>query len=238
MSTTTTTTITTPTPSLVSEPLPLYRCNDPDSASIHSTAPSYKSETPTYTSRRSHFAAEDPRSQDETPRGLPAMQFAQGFIPRPQHMSAHSHNSIPWTAVSPPRTNKQLHTAPRRASSHISPVGSLTNITISSTPCSPSSISLLALHPLEDPELVGEAAARHAREQRIYLEACLRGDDAIRQESNSWDFMLSQMSDWEDREKSWNNFRDRVTVRGSGAAASKRKSGGLGGLLAGLRGLR
>jgi len=31
--------------------------------------------------------------------------------------------------------------------------------------------------------------------------------EALKYESKGWDFMLGQMSDWEEREQSWNNFR-------------------------------
>jgi hypothetical protein len=64
--------------------------------------------------------------------------------------------------------------------------------------------------PLEDPYLVGEEAARRARTQRVYREMCLRGEEAQRYESRSWDFMHSQMADWEERQQSWSGYRRRV----------------------------
>ncbi|OJD28738.1 uncharacterized protein BKCO1_11500016 [Diplodia corticola] len=69
--------------------------------------------------------------------------------------------------------------------------------------------------PLEDPALVGEHAAKKARQQRLYREACLRQDGDMRlvQENKSWDFMLSQMADWEERERSWGRFRSEVERR-------------------------
>lgn len=64
--------------------------------------------------------------------------------------------------------------------------------------------------PLEDPYLVGEEAADRARQQRVYREMCLRGEEAARFESRSWDFMMGQMSDWEERNRSWKGFRKSV----------------------------
>ncbi|KAF2403494.1 hypothetical protein EJ06DRAFT_553792 [Trichodelitschia bisporula] len=48
--------------------------------------------------------------------------------------------------------------------------------------------------PLEDPALVGEAAAQRARAQRLYREMCMRDPDtAMYYESQGWDFMMGQM---------------------------------------------
>jgi hypothetical protein len=66
------------------------------------------------------------------------------------------------------------------------------------------------LSPLEDPQLVGERAAQQAREQRLYRERCLMGDEALRNENKGWDFMMAQMADWEERERSWMRFRESV----------------------------
>jgi hypothetical protein len=64
--------------------------------------------------------------------------------------------------------------------------------------------------PLEDPYLVGEEAARRARAQRVYREMCLKEEETSRYDSRSWDFMLGQMADWEERGQSWRNYRARV----------------------------
>jgi len=62
--------------------------------------------------------------------------------------------------------------------------------------------------PLEDPALVGEAAAARAKSSRLYRENAMRDPlEALRYESKGWDFMLGQMKDWDEREQSWNNFR-------------------------------
>ncbi|KAK5202044.1 hypothetical protein LTR16_000563 [Cryomyces antarcticus] len=64
--------------------------------------------------------------------------------------------------------------------------------------------------PLEDPYLVGQAAADAARSQRTYREFCARGAEEEKKESTQWDFMLSQMADWDERERSWRKFRTEV----------------------------
>ena len=56
-------------------------------------------------------------------------------------------------------------------------------------------------YPHEDPELVGHEAARRARERRKYRETT---------ESKQWDFMLSQIADWEECRTSWGQFKARV----------------------------
>lgn len=35
-------------------------------------------------------------------------------------------------------------------------------------------------------------------------------DMMLRQEIRTWDFMIAQMTDWEERERSWKNFRTEV----------------------------
>jgi hypothetical protein len=64
--------------------------------------------------------------------------------------------------------------------------------------------------PDEDPDLVGTEAAKAARERRLYLQKCREEREALRQESMSWDFMISQMADWKERERSWQKFRAEV----------------------------
>lgn len=74
--------------------------------------------------------------------------------------------------------------------------------------------------PREDPALVGETAAARAKAQRLYRETCMRGAEGMKHESQSWDFMLGQMTDWDERERSWTQFRREVTV-GKGRLGGK-----------------
>ncbi|KAI4144618.1 MAG: hypothetical protein LQ340_006580 [Diploschistes diacapsis] len=69
------------------------------------------------------------------------------------------------------------------------------------------------LSPLEDPELVGVAAANAAKERRLYMTRCMNGREAMRHEDKTWNFMLSQMTDWHGRERSWEGFKRNVEGR-------------------------
>ncbi len=66
-----------------------------------------------------------------------------------------------------------------------------------------------SVNPLEDPDLVGHEAAARARAQRLYMRRC-NDEEALRQEKKTWDFMLAQMADWKERERSWEKFRKEV----------------------------
>ena len=66
-----------------------------------------------------------------------------------------------------------------------------------------------SVNPLEDPDLVGHEAAATAKAQRLYMRRC-NEEEALRQEKKTWDFMLAQMADWKEREKSWEKFRKEV----------------------------
>ncbi len=60
---------------------------------------------------------------------------------------------------------------------------------------------------LEDPGLVGEVAAEEARQERLKRE---RGWGVLEQEDRRWDWLLAQMSDWEERDKSWRKLREEL----------------------------
>ena len=59
---------------------------------------------------------------------------------------------------------------------------------------------------LEDPQLVGEEAAAANRKARDRRE----GMEVLEREDMRWDWLLAQMSDWDERERCWNNFRREV----------------------------
>jgi hypothetical protein len=59
----------------------------------------------------------------------------------------------------------------------------------------------------EDPHVVGTEAAEQARRERLSRQRASDDATALRQEGQSWDFMLKQMADWEARERSWTLFR-------------------------------
>ncbi|KAG9231831.1 hypothetical protein BJ875DRAFT_468450 [Amylocarpus encephaloides] len=59
----------------------------------------------------------------------------------------------------------------------------------------------------EDPYLVGEHAAELNRQERLKKE---NGWQVLEQENVRWDWLLAQMSDWEERDKSWKKFRKEI----------------------------
>jgi hypothetical protein len=74
-----------------------------------------------------------------------------------------------------------------------------------------------SLPPNEDPDLVGQAAAERAKAQRQYRETLMREDEeakatALRLEGDSWDFMLRQMNDFEDRGRNQRSLKIRTSV--------------------------
>lgn len=227
---------------LLPEPLPLYSRHDPDAVSIHSAAPSYVSETPTYTSRRLSNVETTPRappllpplSPSQRPRGLPAVDYAPGFQSRARgSVSDLTHlnfNIGSWSSTMTSHNSRQYEAVARRRASaarsntysNTSSTTNLVSTAASSGNGSPNSSSSDVnaypanlgsssepASPLEDPYLVGEEAASRARAQRVYREMCLRGEEAAVYDSRSWEFMIIQMADWEERGSSSRNTRPR-----------------------------
>ncbi|KAK8159956.1 hypothetical protein BC567DRAFT_298374 [Phyllosticta citribraziliensis] len=194
-----------------------------------------------------------PRSQ-----GLPAPRsFAPGFESRSAHFIEPNPSSINhWSSIHSSHARQQYqNVARRRASRAVSMQSAQRTVALFEqhggsnsnnsdalrTPSPPalamSSPSAEALRPtspmrsplpLEDPSLVGEAAARRARQQRLYREACRRHEHAERMqaEGRAWDFLFAQMTDWEDRERSWGHFRHEVDARGFGLGGGGTAFGG------------
>jgi hypothetical protein len=207
------------------EPLPLYsppaRGVDSDAASIRSEAPSYRSEAPAYTPP----SATTITSRTTQQRGLPYRRYAPGFHGRAHGSIAdvqnHNYNISSWSSVRTGLASKQYeNVAKRRVQRDDAVAGLLCNLTIiqlpqaSASPSTPAPVAIVIEephNPMEDPALVGETAAARAKEQRLYRENCMRDSrEALKYESKSWDFMLAQMVDWDEREQSWNRFRTEV----------------------------
>ncbi|KAJ9635926.1 hypothetical protein H2199_008280 [Coniosporium tulheliwenetii] len=217
---------------VIPEPLPLYR-RDPDSISIRSSAPSYVSEAPTYTSRRTSIplvpsatygasSLVECSSITERGPGLPPMKDIEN----------HNYNISHWSSIHTSQQHRQYQNVARRRASKADANSILLSMTSSGVLAGPSQassssttappregsppreqaeiqaveIDITPVSPMEDPYLVGENAARKARASRIYREMCLKGDMAIRHEGKTWDFMLAQMADWEERERSWGSL--------------------------------
>lgn len=138
--------------------------------------------------------------------------------PAPRHRSQQASSEDTSTVSSA--------TAPNTMSNTMSNTISNTNSSQSPFPKNrtPQAVSAAArqgqLFPHEDPELVGEEAATLARNQRLYINSHRVGTGRLysaqetdvmrKQEARTWDFMLGQMADWEDRERSWSKFREDV----------------------------
>ncbi|KAF2684359.1 hypothetical protein K458DRAFT_250333, partial [Lentithecium fluviatile CBS 122367] len=209
------------------EPLPLYSRDDPDAISIHSAAPSYVSDTPTYHSQRTPSSLLPPLSPNQQVRGLPAPRYAPGFQSRDpdrqNNLTLRELNANSWSSTRTSNNSRQYNAVARRRANQAqanttailnslsavpersSPSSSTTNV--NTYPVQVTTSSNEPANPLEDPYLVGEEAARRARAQRVYREMCLRGEETRIYESRSWDFMWGQMSDWEERQRNWSTFR-------------------------------
>jgi hypothetical protein len=59
----------------------------------------------------------------------------------------------------------------------------------------------------EDAELVGKEVAIRNREARLRRE---NGYGVLEKEDKRWDWLLAQMSDWEERDNSWKKFRQEL----------------------------
>ncbi|MCJ1485820.1 hypothetical protein MMC06_005995 [Schaereria dolodes] len=226
--------------SQIPDPLPLYTRRDPETVSIRSSAPSYVSEAPTYHSSR----PENHRSITFTPGLQPAIYApgfnrhrSTGSV---GEISNHKFNISEWSSVSNgPQARHYQNVAHRRATiasaeddvnslaaamsspafmgrPSMSPTGDITNPMEThyekNIPEEEDSDSPIT--PLEDPDLVGHEAAARARERRIYMSRSHTDAEAMKQENKTWDFMLAQMADWKERERSWEQFRREVSRGG------------------------
>jgi hypothetical protein len=190
----------------VADSLPRYT-RDPETSSIRSAAPSYTSAAPSY-----HSAV--PRNV----RRLSSAHFAPGFTSRSlnpdiRDLEAHNYNISHWSSVSSGHQARHYHSvAMRRATiaSAQNQQAALLNAaaeTVAKIPAPGPSSPSEGLDPLEDPYVVGTKMAEQARRERLRRIGNGHGMEILRQEDRNWDFMLSQMADWKEREKSWDQFR-------------------------------
>lgn len=213
------------------EPLPLYSSRDPETASIRSAAPSYVSDTPTYKSYRTPTSLLPPLSpgQECETIGLPAPRiYAPGFAPELRNRAGGSNSDFNITRTVNARVCSAVAKRRTRADTEallsslaaVPPSSPLDSPASSSSPSSPAlessayPVQIAPFSPLEDPHLVGAEAADRARRSRVYREMCARQEATRRHESRSWDFMVGQMSDWDERRHSWNRFRSNIPSRG------------------------
>ena len=84
------------------------------------------------------------------------------------------------------------------------------------TPSTSAAEDSTPISPHEDPDLVGVEAAAQARQRRLYMAKCRTESEALASEARSWNFMTIQMTDWEDRQRSWNRFESNYLKKKKG----------------------
>lgn len=216
----------------IPEPLPIYT-RDPETASIRSSAPSYISEAPSYHSYAPrpalHSRSISLATSTATPGGRPTPRYAPGFRRHGSQgpvsdIEAHTYNIASWSsATSGPQARHYRNVAHRRAT--IASAESERQAVAAALPSLKNSTIPLAtleeeehekenepIRPNEDPALVGDEAAERARARRLYLAKC-KGEEILYRENKNWDFMLGQMADWDEREKSWTKFREEAASK-------------------------
>lgn len=161
---------------------------------VVSEAPSYH----TTTSQRDEIPAYVPRTLPEnnsrsleTRQGTEGQHQVTGLPPVPSHpLRQHSagHNLCPpsWSTVNSPAARQYRNVAARR-------VGDVRYQSRSSASTSTQQDDVhkdMQFRPLEDPYLVGEAAAAQAKRDRIARET---GDDILIREDRHWDWLLSNV---------------------------------------------
>jgi len=215
---------------------PRYSAEDFETTSIHSAAPSYISEVPSYHSTATHHEPIPPYSPPArtSNRNTDDSQIQYGLPPipaAPPLTSANLHNfRVPtWSTHNAPAARQYRSVIERRAAarSNTGPQhhrwaslenGGSSSSASASLPSSSTSTGLDAAassetgtpRPLEDPYLVGEEAAAEARRERLLRE---NGDDILIREDKHWDWLLAQMESWDAREKSWQKYHREVVDR-------------------------
>ncbi|KAE9365294.1 hypothetical protein N431DRAFT_387411 [Stipitochalara longipes BDJ] len=191
---------------------------DFETASIRSAAPSYISEAPTYTSLLpSSSSTSSPR-----PRGLPSPYGTTSSLRNPNihansipSLDAYRISGFPRTHPSNPTARHYHSVASRRASAlTIQEQSTLLAAALNGEDGiermkrrMESEEREREMRTNEDPELVGEEAAKRNREDRERRE---NGWGVLEKEDKRWDWLLAQMSDWEERDKSWKKFRQEL----------------------------
>ncbi|KAI9878198.1 MAG: hypothetical protein M1830_001590 [Pleopsidium flavum] len=205
--------------------------------SYTSEAPSYHSSRPPNL-RSITFAADTTRPPSRFPAnpGLPSSRYAPGFsrgrsTGSVSNVENHKFNISEWSSVTSGHQARHYQNVAHRRATIASAEDERNALAMAmQTPKSQADIIKEAnvsenrrdsdsgeekeeddtsRIPLEDPHLVGHEAAAKAKAQRLYMRRCI-DEEALRQEQKTWDFMLTQMADWKEREKSWEKFRKEV----------------------------
>jgi hypothetical protein len=196
---------------------PRYSAEDFETRSIHSAAPSYVSEAPSYHSTATHNEAVPPYSPParRTAAGATGTtgQATQGTAPRVQVReqtiglppvpsgpvlgvpSIHNYNIPTWSTRNAPAARQLQSVVERRINAGMmNSRGSSSSSPARQSTNTARNVSVepsgSPVHrPLEDPYLVGEQAAAQARRDRLSRE---NGDDILIREDKQWDWLLSE----------------------------------------------
>lgn len=212
---------------------PLYtaRASDPETASIHSAAPSYTSEAPSYHSEASGTYRSVDQNSTPNPTTTNTTNLGSNLAPPASNNSnrdvwrssssaraklsevdVQAYKIPPWSSVRSSPQERHYHSVAHRRA--------LAAANNNKDKSSSSEALRVRLPPVncgedileEDPYLVGSEAADRARRERLIGEG--RGEEVLRREDKAWDFMISQMADWEVRQRSWTKFKSQAEKTG------------------------
>ncbi|KAF4589605.1 hypothetical protein GQ602_003494 [Ophiocordyceps camponoti-floridani] len=200
-----------------------YSADDLETASMHSTAPSYVSEAPSYHSNPPYpdsapaYAPMSPTLPPPIPdAAMPSADAARsrpvGLPPVPSALprtvvSVHNFRLPTWSANNAPAARHYRNVAERRISDGRYRMAdtAIRRPVLEDATSSPESGP--QTRPLEDPYVVGEVAAAQARRDRLARE---EGDDILLREDRQWDWLLAHMKVCDERQKNLTRLRHTV----------------------------
>ncbi|KAH8660775.1 hypothetical protein BGZ60DRAFT_113012 [Tricladium varicosporioides] len=194
---------------------PTTEARDFETASIRSAAPSYISEAPSYSSQVPTSPSSASSSTLRT--GLPSPYDSPINFPRANSTpSLEAFRRPTWSRTQNNPAARHYHSVAHRRA-------------VSLTMHEQASVLVAALNgedgiaqmkkkmdeeerernirTNEDPYLVGEVAAEKNKLERLRRE---NGWEVLEREDKRWDWLIAQMADWEERDKSWKKFRQEV----------------------------
>ncbi|RFU23661.1 hypothetical protein B7463_g12677, partial [Scytalidium lignicola] len=169
---------------------------DFDALSVRSAAPSYTSEVPPYTP--SSFPTPRPINHRSRAPSLDQFRIPAWSTTTPHNPAARHYHNVAHRRA----TLATVQSQHEMISAAVNGEDGIKNIQARMA-----EEEERRLRPLEDPYLVGEEAAEQARKERLARE---NGMGVLVREDQRWDWLLSQMKDWEERDRSWKKFRQEV----------------------------
>ncbi|KAI9888133.1 MAG: hypothetical protein M1823_000068 [Watsoniomyces obsoletus] len=216
-----------PNRSSMSEPLPVYTARSPDieTSSILSAAPSYTSAAPSYRSRLDGsssygpISASIPRHQRAGARNPWENRNTRPPVRRPLGEADLSVYSVPaWSGV---RSSHQERLYQSVAQRRVDAAASEARALAAAVSEGVSLREPLAIYSVPEASEASQERAPDAndiesaeRERQECIRKKQRDQEALDEEDKTWGFMLQQMADWEERERSWAAFRRRAEQPG------------------------